>query len=102
MVKTAGNYCFSGGANEIFTLRGALLLASLAVAAFSPSPVGEPATSPVAASAKSCSSGWTHAIMPNGHKCLRAGQFCSHRRGFQSRYHAYGFHCKPNGRLRRN
>ena len=40
--------------------------------------------------------------MPNGHKCLRAGQFCSHKRGFQSRYHAYGFHCKTNGRLRRN
>lgn len=85
-----------------FTSRGALLLASVSVAAFAPSAVAEPASSPIAVASKSCSSGWTHAVMPNGHKCLRGGQFCSHKRGFQARYHAYGFHCKANGRLRRN
>lgn len=87
---------------KTFTSRGALLLASLSVAVFAPAAAAEPASSPLAVAAKPCSSGFTHAVMPNGHKCLRANQFCSHRRGFQSRYHRYGFHCKPNGRLRRN
>jgi hypothetical protein len=48
--------------------------------------------------AKSCSSGWKHAVLPNGHKCLRAGQFC--KKSWDSRYHKYGFHCH-NGRLKR-
>lgn len=85
-----------------FTSRGALLLASVSIAAFAPAAAAEQANGPSAVASKSCRSGWTHAVMPNGHKCLRAGQFCSHRRGFQRRYHSYGFHCKANGRLRRN
>lgn len=48
-------------------------------------------TAPAAAMAKSCSSGWTHAALPWGHKCLRRGQFCK-RSGDRS-YHRYGFHC---------
>jgi hypothetical protein len=53
-----------------------------------------------AAAAKPCSAGYTHAVMPDGaHKCLRAGQFCSHKRGWQRAYHRYGFHCKRSGRL---
>lgn len=87
---------------KTFTSRGALLLASISVAAFAPAAVAEPASSSFAVTAKPCSSGFTHAVMPNGHKCLRANQFCSHRRGFQRRYHSYGFHCKASGRLRRN
>lgn len=81
--------------------RGALLLASASIAVFAPSAVAEPQPVPSAVAAKSCSAGWTHAVMPNGHKCLRAGQFCSNRAGFQRRYHSYGFHCKSNGRLTR-
>jgi hypothetical protein len=57
-------------------------------------------TGPVAVVAKSCSSGYTHAVTPGGHKCLRRGQFCSHKRGYQRAYHRAGFHCKRNGRLR--
>jgi hypothetical protein len=50
--------------------------------------------------AKSCSSGYVHAVVPGGaHKCLRTGQFCSHRRGYQHVYHRAGFHCKRNGHL---
>jgi hypothetical protein len=53
-----------------------------------------------ATAAKSCSSGYTHAVMPDGsHKCLRAGQFCSRKRVWQRTYHRYGFHCKVNGHL---
>ena len=53
-----------------------------------------------AVAAKACSSGFTHVVMPDGaHKCLRAGQYCSLRQGWQRAYHRYGFHCKRSGRL---
>ena len=53
-----------------------------------------------AIASKSCSAGYTRAIMPDrSQKCLRAGQFCSHRPGWQRTYHRYGFHCKRNGHL---
>jgi hypothetical protein len=55
---------------------------------------------PQAVASKSCSAGYTHAVLPSGHKCLRAGQFCARR--YNSYYHRYGFHCKPNGRLTYN
>ena len=41
--------------------------------------------------AKSCSSGWTHAVLSWGHKCLRAGQFC--KRSADREYHRYRYHC---------
>jgi hypothetical protein len=77
------------------------LLAALALLAAVPAApaVASPAAPVVAA--KSCSSGYTHARTPGGHKCLRAGQYCSHRAGYQRAYHRAGYHCKRNGRLRR-
>lgn len=48
------------------------------------------ATPPVAV-AKSCGSGYTHAVISRAHKCLRRGQFCA--RAADSQYHRYGFHC---------
>ena len=57
-----------------------------------------PQAAPQVVATKSC--GDTHAVMPDGaHKCLRAGQFCSHKRGWQRAYHRYGLHCKRNGHL---
>jgi hypothetical protein len=47
--------------------------------------------------AKTCRSGYTHASLPWGHKCLRRGQFCKIS-GDRS-YHRYGYHCHT-GRLR--
>jgi hypothetical protein len=41
--------------------------------------------------AKSCSSGWKHAIIGGQHKCLRRGQFCARSRDRD--YHRYGYHC---------
>jgi len=39
--------------------------------------------------AKSCSSAYKHAVMPDrSHKCLRAGQFCSRRASYQRVYTA--------------
>jgi hypothetical protein len=53
-----------------------------------------------ATASKSCSSGYTHAVMPDGsHKCLRAGQFCSRKRAWQRVYHRKGFHCGANRHL---
>ena len=77
------------------------LLAALALIAAAPAAqaTGAPA-SPSVVAAKSCSAGYVHAVVPGGaHKCLRAGQFCSHRRGYQRVYHRAGFHCKRNGHL---
>ncbi len=78
------------------------LLVALALLGAVPAASVEAATrTPIhAVAAKFCGSGYTHAVMPDGaHKCLRAGQFCSHKRGWQAAYHRYGFHCKRNGHL---
>jgi len=50
-----------------------------------------------ATASKACSSGWVHARLPWGHKCLRRGQYC--KTSGDSSYHKYGYHCHT-GRLR--
>jgi hypothetical protein len=60
-----------------------------AVGAGSVAPVPSPIVG--TAEAKTCSSGWTHAVLPGGHKCLRSGQFCT--RSWDRYYHRYGYHC---------
>jgi len=69
-----------------------VVLAALSLVAAAPaaSVQAEP-QSPQAVAAHRCSSGYTHAVLPNGHKCLRRGQFC--RRRWDRYYHRYGFHC---------
>jgi hypothetical protein len=60
-----------------------------------------PAATPTIAVAKSCSVGYTHAVMPDGsHKCLHVGEFC--RRAWDRAYRRYRFHCHrrdANGRF---
>ena len=41
--------------------------------------------------AKTCSSGYKHAVIGGQEKCLRAGQFCTHR--YDSQYRRYGYRC---------
>jgi hypothetical protein len=59
--------------------------------------VGWPAASapaqpaPHAVAAKTCSSGYKHAVIGGVHKCLRAGQFCTRR--YDSQYRRYGYRC---------
>jgi hypothetical protein len=78
-------------------ISAALVLAAAAPAGTMATPIGD---GEQAVAAKPCTSGYTHAVMPDGaHKCLRAGQFCSHKRGWQRAYHRYGLHCKRNGHL---
>ncbi|MBS1887122.1 MAG: hypothetical protein JSU06_08025 [Actinobacteria bacterium] len=49
---------------------------------------------------KSCSSGYTRAVLPDGVKCLHDGEFCT--KTYQSYYHRYGYTCAlgSDGRLR--
>lgn len=52
-----------------------------------------------AADGRTCSPGYTHAVLTWGHKCLRAGQFC--KVSADRQYHRYGFHCHSGARLTR-
>jgi hypothetical protein len=73
-----------------------------AVAAFAVLPAAG-TVSPAVTVAKSCSAGYTHAVMPDrSHKCLRAGQFCSRTASVQRVYRNKGFYCPPSKHLRRN
>ena len=60
-------------------------------------PAAVSADPPIARAAKSCSSGYTHAVIRGSHKCLRRGQFCA--RSADRQYHRYGYHCHRSGRL---
>jgi hypothetical protein len=65
----------------------AILVAALAAAgAHAQSPASIPA-----AVAKTCSSGFTHAVIGGVEKCLRAGEFCAH--AYDSQYRRHGYRC---------
>jgi hypothetical protein len=44
-----------------------------------------------AAPAKTCSAGYTHAVVGGAEKCLRVGEFCTH--AYDSQYRRYGYRC---------
>jgi hypothetical protein len=46
-----------------------------------------------------CSAGYVHAVLPDGSKCLRSGEYCSHKPGYASAYRRAGFVCDREGRL---
>jgi hypothetical protein len=82
-------------------LRVALLLTILAVAFGGVTSIGQgaSASSPAPTSiAKPCSSGYVHAVLSWGHKCLKVGQFC---KVGNREYRRYGFYCPRSGHLRR-
>lgn len=71
-----------------------LVALAVAASAFGAAPATAPLISsvaPSAAIAKSCSSGYKHAVISGSHKCLRRGQFCA--RAQDRTYHRYGYHC---------
>lgn len=78
-----------------------LLLASIALAVPATVAEGPAFAAPGAVAAHSCGSGYTHAKTPGGHKCLRAGQYCSHKPGYGKAYKNAGYRCKRNGHLER-
>jgi hypothetical protein len=61
------------------------VLAATLLAAFAAS------TGATAAEAKTCSAGYTHAVVGGQEKCLRAGEFCTH--AYDSQYRRYGYRC---------
>ncbi len=67
------------------------LLAALALAAPIAAPATAPASAPIAVAAKSCSAGYTHAVISGAEKCLRRGQYCAHASDRQ--YRRYGLRC---------
>ncbi len=75
--------------------RLAVLLVAVAIplgaAAFAQSAPLSPA-----ASAHSCSGSYTHAHLPWGQKCLRAGQFC--KLDGDRHYHRFRYHCHRSSR----
>lgn len=74
---------------------GAILGIAGGGAALAPSAAASSAPS---SAAKSCRSGYVHAALSWGHKCLRAGQFC---KVGNREYLRYRFYCPPSGHLRR-
>jgi hypothetical protein len=44
--------------------------------------------------AKTCSSGYTHAVIGGAEKCLRRGEYCAV--AYKSQYRRYGFTCSGN------
>lgn len=71
----------------------AVLAAAVAVGASAPVPAAlanerAPASAVIA---KTCSSGYTRAVINGSVKCLRRGEFCTHAADRQ--YRRYGFRC---------
>ncbi len=82
-------------------VRTAVVVAALGLLGAAPgTSLGAASAEPQAVAAKPCSPGYTHAVLPSGHKCLRAGQNCSRKRGARRVYRKKGFYCPPSGRLK--
>jgi hypothetical protein len=76
--------------------RIAALVAALSLVGAVPVAATQPPDPVHVLAAKSCSAGYTHAVINGSHKCLRRGQFCSHSADRQ--YHRYGYHCHKRDR----
>jgi hypothetical protein len=46
--------------------------------------------------AKTCSPGYTHAVINHKQKCLRRGEFCAHK--YRKQYQRYGYDCVKRDR----
>jgi hypothetical protein len=68
-----------------------VLVCSAAFGGSAAAPATDYTSSAPAATAKTCSSRYVHAVLPWGHKCLAVGQFCKH--DGDRYYHRYRFHC---------
>ncbi len=54
-------------------------------------PAVSSANPPLAIAAKTCSSGYAHAVIGRQHKCLQRGQYCARR--YNRQYRRYGYRC---------
>lgn len=71
----------------------AAIAVALALAAAAPTAAPARPASPQmrAVAAKTCSAGYTHAVIGGAEKCLRRGEFCAKR--YRSQYRRYGYTC---------
>jgi hypothetical protein len=76
-------------------MRSRLAALALAAAAFVAAPNAPVFTAtpvaPADAVAKTCSTGFKHAVINGAEKCLRRGQFCA--RAADGQYRRYGYRC---------
>jgi hypothetical protein len=76
-------------------MRSRLAVFAAAAVAFVAGPSGHvftgSALEPTAAVAKTCSSGFKHAVINGAEKCLRRGEFCA--RAADRQYRRYGYRC---------
>jgi hypothetical protein len=69
----------------------AAALATAAVISATPAGAADRPAAPIAIASKTCSRGFTHAVINGSQKCLRRGEFCAH--SADSQYRRYGYRC---------
>jgi hypothetical protein len=69
----------------------AALATTAALAGAVPAIAAERPAPAIATASKTCSRGFTHAVINGSQKCLRRGEFCAH--SADSQYRRYGYHC---------
>ncbi len=74
-----------------WTRLAVLAATALAAASAATSSPAQPLAQAPAAVLRTCSSGFTHAVIGGREKCLRAGEFCTH--AYDSQYRRYGYRC---------
>jgi hypothetical protein len=74
-----------------WTRLSVLAATALAAGAAATSSPAQPLTQAPASVLRTCSAGYTHAVIGGEEKCLRAGEFCAHR--YDSQYRRYGYRC---------
>jgi hypothetical protein len=73
--------------------RVAGLLAAAALLAAAPVAQAPAGAHAPAVAAKTCSSGFKHAVILGVQKCLRKGEYCKHTKAANHDYAKYGYHC---------
>src|SRR5690348_11333716 len=68
-----------------------LVVVATFVAAIAAGTAAPTAPASPAVAAKTCSAGFTHAVIGGVQKCLRRGEFCAHR--YDRQYRRYGYRC---------
>ena len=72
-------------------MRSRVAVFAAAAVAFAAAPSAPVFSGTPVAVAKTCSSGFKHAVINGSEKCLRRGEFCAHAADRQ--YRRYGYRC---------
>lgn len=74
-------------------------LAVLAIAITGLIPMAGATGTQIAAASPTATASCIDAKTPGGIKCLQAGEYCSHKRGYRKAYRRAGYRCNSEGRL---